>query len=419
MILFNILLFAYPLSHIISFIIKTFKSWREAKLTRKVIGILLLLLLTFLMLFMVLNIFIRGVVGPRSPYMPFYLPLNSSFVQSVNAQVPIFLQDLAHLRDINSNLTRAYDKISIQGAWDAINDAEPPLHPVIIGILDTGLDKSHPEFENVKTGSSRGINLQDPSGHGTSVAGIIGANNVLGTGGTLPADSPQMNGIVSGVLGIDYTIEMRAAINTTEIPLIVRIVPQKLLGLPSANAISFLSFIENLDLAGVQIINMSFAGTNCSEIPNSTRAAQIVLGIGCIPDEDFAEETRILEEVIKAHSNILFVAGADNDGIDAQFTTPANIDANNLITVAATNLEDERADPFLVVGSSNFGSIVDIAAPGVSVYAPTVGGGYTFFSGTSAAAPMVTAVAAKLLAINPELTPQQLATSLKTAFQSE
>jgi len=63
------------------------------------------------------------------------------------------------------------------------------------------------------------VELKDPVGHGTKVAGIIGANNILGAfGGTLPLDSPQINGIISGVSNIDYTLEIRAFIPPSEIP---------------------------------------------------------------------------------------------------------------------------------------------------------------------------------------------------------
>jgi hypothetical protein len=84
----------------------------------------------------------------------------------------------------------------------------------------------------------------------------------------------------------------------------------------------------------------------------------------------------------------------------------------NLISIGATGLEDERATfinlPFLGA-KSNFGSDVEISAPGVGVYAPKPGNLYEDprgidkkFSGTSAAAPMVTGVAAILKALEPE-----------------
>ena len=87
----------------------------------------------------------------------------------------------------------------------------------VVAVIDTGVDSGHQEFNNPKVdfGNSPADALNDdpairPSGHGTQVAGIIGANNVLGSGGTLSPASPQMNGILSGALPTNlYGLEMR------------------------------------------------------------------------------------------------------------------------------------------------------------------------------------------------------------------
>ena len=80
----------------------------------------------------------------------------------------------------------------------------------------------------------------------------------------------------------------------------------------------------------------------------------------------------------------------------------------NLVVVGATNVNDERA-VFGPLEASNFGHTVNIAAPGIDVYAPKPGGGYDDnFSGTSAAAPLVTGVAGLIKAIKPALTPSEI-----------
>jgi len=417
-------LFAYIISILSGYAVVKFKLWRQSKLFHKIASVFSMLIVAILIAYILLVAFVRFMIAdsPRMPTGP--LRINQVVAREVNAQVLTFIQDLAHLRNIDSDFTRAYDKISIQDSWNAVNESEKPLRPVIIGILDTGLDKSHPEFENVKTGSSRGINLRDPDGHGTAVAGIIGANSVLGSGGTLPVDSPQMNGIVSGVSSIDYTIEMRAFLNTEKIPRLIGGIPETfvpipraLVGLPPANIISFGAFIENLDLVGAQIVNLSFGAPKCSEMPLSVRAAYFISDKSCASDDEFDELTQMYEEIINAHQDILFVIGAGNEDMDVIFSTPANVSADHVITVAATNLNDERAN-FTFAEKSNFGSAVDISAPGTNVYAPLPRGhenanfptnvpqgerNYTTnFGGTSAATPMITGTAAILKAIGSE-----------------
>jgi len=120
--------------------------------------------------------------------------------------------------------------------------------------------------------------------------------------------------------------------------------------------------------------------------------------------------------------DVLFVASAGNfefdflgfdvEGVDAELVVPANLgdNFNNVVTVGATDTtlsrEDSRAS------FSSFGSVVSVAAPGVAVYSPAPRGRGNFpigalnydqfFSGTSAAAPMVTGVAAVLKTLEPE-----------------
>lgn len=95
----------------------------------------------------------------------------------------------------------------------------------------------------------------------------------------------------------------------------------------------------------------------------------------------------------------LFVFAAGNDGTnnDQLPVSPANIDADNKIVVAAT-LGSEKLATF-----SNHGMKVDVAAPGVIIRASIPGNEYLELSGTSMAAPYVTNVAARLKDANPSL----------------
>ncbi len=105
---------------------------------------------------------------------------------------------------------------------------------------------------------------------------------------------------------------------------------------------------------------------------------------------------------VSAAPNTLFVFAAGNDGLsnDEFGTSPANIKADNVITVGAT-YKNEFFAPF-----SNYGTkMVDIAAPGMLVDSAIPGNDYLKVSGTSQASPYVANVAAKIKETNPRLKP--------------
>ena len=88
-----------------------------------------------------------------------------------------------------------------------------------------------------------------------------------------------------------------------------------------------------------------------------------------------------------ANSGIFYALSAGNDGDDASCEkSPASAGAgtnNGVMTVAATDKDDKAAS------WSNYGSCVDVWAPGVSILSTRKGGGTTTMSGTSMASPHV------------------------------
>ena len=111
------------------------------------------------------------------------------------------------------------------------------------------------------------------------------------------------------------------------------------------------------------------------------------------------------QKFVAAAPETLFVFAAGNDGLsnDEFGTSPANIKADNVITVGAT-YKNEFFAPF-----SNFGTkMVDIAAPGMLIDSAIPGNDYLKVSGTSQAAPYVANVAAKIKDANPKLRPLEI-----------
>ena len=111
------------------------------------------------------------------------------------------------------------------------------------------------------------------------------------------------------------------------------------------------------------------------------------------------------KEMVSLSPNTLWVFAAGNDGTnnDELPSSPTNIQAPNVISVAATIGLDIIA-PF-----SNFGvEMVDVAAPGVGIYSSVPGNEYLAVSGTSQAAPYVANIAGFIKDTNPKLKPSQI-----------
>ena len=262
-------------------------------------------------------------------------------------------------------------------AWDTTT-GNPD---VIVAVIDSGVDLDHPQLAPdiwTNTGEVSGNGLDDdangriddlhgwdyvdadadPSdvnGHGTRVAGIIGA---VGNDGI-------------GTTGVAWTVSL---------------MPIRVLGPGGTGFTSdVVAGIEYAMAAGARIANLSLGFTG--------------------------GRSRILEDTIDeagtAGLTIVAAAGNDSHSTDRSPQYPASVAAANVISVAAVDQAGDLA-PF-----SNWGAeTVDIAAPGVDILSTTNGGGTGTASGTSFAAPMVSGAAALLLSHEPGLTTDQLRTRL-------
>lgn len=111
------------------------------------------------------------------------------------------------------------------------------------------------------------------------------------------------------------------------------------------------------------------------------------------------------KKMVAAAPNTLFVFAAGNSGSnnDLYPTSPTNVDADNVISVAATMGRDGLAT-FSCYGENT----VDIAAPGVIIESAIPGNERLRVSGTSQAAPYIASVALRIKESNPALTPKQI-----------
>ncbi|MET1086041.1 MAG: S8 family serine peptidase [Arthrobacter sp.] len=250
-------------------------------------------------------------------------------------------------------------RVSISGAtsiWglDRVDqrtgrDGQYPLEDegagVNIYVADTGLNMSHTEFTNRIIASWTGIN----DGKGVNDCNGHGTHTTGTAAGTTYGIAKKANIIPVRVVECDGT-----GWNSTAIAGIDWAVAHHVAGQPA-------------------VMNMSIGGFASDSFDQAVQSA--------------------------INDGITVVAAAGNDGVDACNASPARIPA--AITVAATDINDNQAS------WSDYGSCVDIQAPGVSIRSawnnsPT---GYNTLSGTSMATPHVSGAAAILLSRNRAMSP--------------
>ena len=166
---------------------------------------------------------------------------------------------------------------------------------------------------------------------------------------------------------------------------------------------------------GVRVVNMSWRitepqiqATLATVEPDLEKRKARAKGI-------FETVNAALERAFRSAPEILFVAGAGNEDEDVDFVRsfPAGINLPNVVTVGAV---DSALQP---AGFTSFGNSIDLYANGFEVPAKVPGGGDINISGTSLAAPQVTNLAAKMLAVNPSLTVAQVRSIIESTATQE
>ncbi|KAB8737529.1 hypothetical protein FH972_026488 [Carpinus fangiana] len=219
-------------------------------------------------------------------------------------------------------------------------------------IIDTGIYTSHPDFGGRAT---FGANYADSSntdgnGHGTHVAGT--------TGSTTYGVAKKTNLIAVKVLGSDGSGTNSGVISGINW---------------AAND------AKNKGRIGKAVANMSLGGSFSTATNNAVRSA--------------------------TSAGLFMAVAAGNESQDAGNTSPAS--ESTACTVGATDKNDVFAY------FSNFGSYVDILAPGVDIISTWNNGGTNTISGTSMATPHITGLGAYLLALEGTRTPAALCDRIK------
>ena len=253
---------------------------------------------------------------------------------------------------------------------------------VDVAVIDTGIDLSHPDLNVYRAGArncSSGSSANDGNGHGSHVAGTIGAlDNSIGVVGVAPGarlwpvrvlNNAGSGSISSVVCGIDFV---------------------------TANA------------SRIEVANMSLGGTGSDDG-------------NCGNTNGDAEHRAICRSVA---AGVTYAVAAGNSSSNAAGHVPAAYD--EVVTVsaladfngkpgggAAPTCRSDVDDTF--ANFSNFGADVDVIAPGVCIRSTWKKGAYNTISGTSMASPHAAGAAALYKATHPAASPAGVKAALQGA----
>ena len=271
-------------------------------------------------------------------------------------------------------------------AWDLSTGSDE----IVVGVVDTGLNYEHSDLAaNIWTnpGEIPGNGIDD-DGNGV-VDDVHGFSSLAGSGD--PMDDNGHGSHVAGTIGASGNNGAGVAGVNWKV---------KLMGLKFLSSSGFGTVQGAID-AIEYAINMKRRGVNLRVLNNSWGGG------------DFSQA---LSDAIEAanQEDILFVAAAGNESNDNDLsaTYPAGYDHPNVLSVAAVDRNGNLAS------FSNYGEItVDLAAPGVDIYSTVLGDSYNTFSGTSMASPHAAGVAALLLSREANLTASELHDRLVTSVK--
>lgn len=280
---------------------------------------------------------------------------------------------------VNDSSNIIYSEPNIDTNWSmayALFSMRPNKRDTVVAIIDSGIDITHYELEdniwiNHDEIPNNGID-DDLNGYVDDVFGynfydknhIVYTDSVTDVHGTHAAGTIVAKHKNGGIRGLAYDPH-------------IKVMPLKILGPKGQGTMS--SLVEAI----------KYAKNNGANICNISLGA-------------YTYDAN-LDGVIRSCSDMIFVVAAGNGAnfvgysLDDRDVYPAKLEYNNVITVSNVSFENKR------YVSANYGSYVDVFAPGTFILSTTPENGFGYFTGTSMATPFVTATCAMLYSGYPNL----------------
>lgn len=306
---------------------------------------------------------------------------NAIVIEAANNQISTiksapYIKSITPEQVVSANLDESVAILHAPQVWSQQNTFNQDItgNNINVAIIDTGIDYTHPALGGcfgascrVKGGYDFFNNDADPkddSGHGTHIAGIIGANS-----SSIKGVAPDVNFYAYKVLsaaGVGYTADILSALDAA------------------------------MDLDGnsdtddpADIINLSF-----------TASAQV-------------NDPIVAAVEVAINAGIIVVVSAGNGGEYGDITNISPANSQKVITVGAIDKYD------VLYSNSSKGELLnnnslkpEIVSPGVDILSTHLGGGFAYLSGTSMAAPHISGASALLKQANPSLSPLEIKAQL-------
>ncbi|MGE5085935.1 MAG: S8 family serine peptidase [Bacillota bacterium] len=323
-------------------------------------------------------------IEPNYKYEKFDVASSSSSGSGYTLQTLLSYRWVSSSSNIYSQFSQAtVTSTQVVAAWSYSAPLSQNPGKVIVAIVDSGLDSTHPVFQSVANGGtgalwSNDAEIKGQTGVDDDGNGYVDDKNGWNFISNTPnfADDNSHGTHVSGIV-------VGAGLNIFASPLDeskILVMPLKFLAADgtgsTANAIKAINYAVN---NGAQIINNSWGGSNYSQ---------------ALADAfDYAYQHQVL---------VVSAAGNYNSNNDSVAMYPANYSMPSNMAVASTTGD-------LLSSFSNYGATtVAVGSPGEDILSTVPGGTYNYMSGTSMATPFVAGIAALALRENPSLTGYQL-----------